>query len=239
MYIISKKKDYYDGVVGTMGVDKEIVYERKERIIENPEQFPQEFTKVNDVRELFRKTNHFHNVKFYPTRENSKYEEVNPIIVGFCGKLYLGFKLEYELESEGYRLPEKKIDIFYEKEDVKKYIQSHHWGRNLDDDYNYIENYDALHIFREYNTPVFIYDVDYTKRLFGRETFIINPLLKEYEFYKVFDSFTAFQEIQMFISGVLGIGEKETVEISDKDKIEQHGYDRKWSFRKEPTKKKK
>ena len=57
------------------------------------------------------------------------------------------------------------------------------------------------------------------------------------EFYKVIDAFTAFQEISMFIGGVLGIGEKEIVEIEDKYKIGQHGFD-KWSFRKEPSKKK-
>ena len=28
MYIIAKNKDYYDGVAGTMGIDKTIVYER-------------------------------------------------------------------------------------------------------------------------------------------------------------------------------------------------------------------
>jgi hypothetical protein len=46
----------------------------------------------------------------------------------------------------------------------------------------------------------------------------------------------AFQEIQMFISGVLGIDENPTVEVSDKDKIISRGFDYKWSFRKEPKK---
>ena len=51
------------------------------------------------------------------------------------------------------------------------------------------------------------------------------------------DTFTAFQEIQMYISGVLGTGEKEIIEVEDKYKIPQHGFN-KWSFRREPTKKK-
>ncbi len=29
MFIISKKKDYYDGVVGTVGIDKTLVYNRE------------------------------------------------------------------------------------------------------------------------------------------------------------------------------------------------------------------
>jgi hypothetical protein len=41
----------------------------------------------------------------------------------------------------------------------------------------------------------------------------------------------------MFMGGVLGAGEKEIVEVEDKYKITQHGFN-KWSFRKEPQKKK-
>ena len=48
----------------------------------------------------------------------------------------------------------------------------------------------------------------------------------------------AFQEIEMYISGVLGINNKPTVEISDKNKIVGRGFDLKYSFRKDPEKKK-
>ena len=92
-------------------------------------------------------------------------------------------------------------------------------------------NYDPINLFRESKTPIFVYDT-YRRD----DAFIINPILKDYEFYKVVDAFTAFTELQMFISGVLGVGEKEIVEIEDKYKIGQHGFD-KWSFRKEPQKK--
>ena len=40
----------------------------------------------------------------------------------------------------------------------------------------------------------------------------------------------------MFLGGVLGNKEKEIVEVADKYKIAQHGFD-KWSFRKEPKNK--
>ena len=42
----------------------------------------------------------------------------------------------------------------------------------------------------------------------------------------------------MFISGVLGVGERPIVKISDKNKIIEHGFDYKWSFRKESKGKK-
>ena len=65
--------------------------------------------------------------------------------------------------------------------------------------------------------------------------FFINPNLKNYEFYKIFDTFQAFQEIQMFLGGVLGAGEKNIIEVEDKYKIAGHGFN-KWSFRRESKK---
>ena len=66
----------------------------------------------------------------------------------------------------------------------------------------------------------------------GDENIIINPKLKDYRFYKIVDSFTAFQELSMFIGGVMGGKVPKMVEISNEDKIAKHGFD-KWSFRKE------
>ena len=65
---------------------------------------------------------------------------------------------------------------------------------------------------------------------------MLNPRLKRFEFYKVFDSYGAFQEIHMFLSGVLGNTEKKTVGVSDIHRLEAHGFDRKTSFRKEKQK---
>lgn len=59
----------------------------------------------------------------------------------------------------------------------------------------------------------------------------INPLLNEYEFQRVLDPFTVYQEIDMFISGILGNTEV-IPEMRDKDKIVSHGFDLKTSFRK-------
>ena len=91
-------------------------------------------------------------------------------------------------------------------------------------------------MFRELNTPVFIYDSERRKPRTS-DALTIDPILKDYEFYKVVDAFQAFQEISMFIGGVLGRGEKEIIVVEDKYKIAQHGFD-KWSFRKEPETKK-
>jgi hypothetical protein len=54
--------------------------------------------------------------------------------------------------------------------------------------------------------------------------------LKDIEFQRVLDPFTAYQELDQWISGVLGQN-PEPDEVSDKVKIQQHGFDS-WSFRK-------
>ena len=57
MYIIAKKKDYYDGVVGTMGIDKTIVYNRETKIFDNSIYFTIAFRPNHSFNSRFK--NHF------------------------------------------------------------------------------------------------------------------------------------------------------------------------------------
>ena len=241
MYIISKKKDYYDGVAGTTGIDKTIIYDRQ--IIEVDEKdYPKVFRKyspwTNREPSSFVKLSNTHIKK----ELRGVYEDTRPFIVGFCGKLYVGWKLY----NEGKELPiggrELITTITYDNENIKELVELHSWDGNFEDNLNYVLTYDPIEFFRGFNSPVFIHDSDYGRKDFDRRwphynpKFFINPLLKEYQFYKIFDAVQAFQEIQMFLSGVLGNKEKDIVEVQDKYKITQHGFN-KWSFRKEPEKK--
>ena len=239
MYIISKNKDYYDGVVGTMGVDKTIVYERTPVTIDDPFKFPKPFTEIRGWNRRDRTP--FNNIRSgYPTKRESGYNGSSPFIVGFCGKLYLGWKfyLEVERKRDILSYPELRTSITYNVEFIKKHVEKHSWRSKLIDDIHYILAYNPMELFRQLNVPIFIYDSDYDRKFIGKytrkgnEVFITNPPLKDYEFYKVWDTFAAFQEIQTFMGGVLGAGEKEFVEIEDKYKISQHGFDNK-SFRRD------
>lgn len=240
MYIIAKKKDYYDGVAGTTGIDKTIIYDRQ-IIEEENENIPRLFERK---RYHFGKNDQtpFHNMPYYHIKKELRvlYHEFAYFVVGFCGKLYVGWKL-YSIGKDVDGSDELITTITYDFDNMKNIVEAQTWGgRKFIDDVNYIINYDAINLFRELNAPVFVYDGDYGKvsiykNSYGnfRPKFIINPLLKEYQFYKVFNAVQAFQEIQMFLGGVLGKGEKEIVEVADKYKIGQHGFD-KWSFRKMP-----
>ncbi|HSK71546.1 MAG TPA: hypothetical protein VK892_07620 [Pyrinomonadaceae bacterium] len=82
-------------------------------------------------------------------------------------------------------------------------------------------------IFLEHKVPVWIIRMDTT----GNKG-LVNPKLKDYEFDRIKDSFTTFQEISVYLSNIL-VEQKETAIIEDKFRIEQHGFDLKKSFRKE------
>mgnify|MGYP006297348471 CR=1 FL=1 len=239
MYIISKQKDYYDGVVGSVGMDKTIVYERKTVEIEDNKSIPKF---VRSTRFHWKDENPFLNLcrASVKTDNDKGYYAMNGFIVGFCGKLYLGWKFYYKVKAF---LPESgeygevtKEDIIYDYENVKQYLKPRYWGSSLDDNAKFVNSYNPIEIFRECDAPIFLYD-SYNERPRNTDVFYINPVLKDWEFYKVVDAFTAFTQLQMFIGGVLGTGEKKITEISNENKIEQHGFDRKWSFRREPTKK--
>ena len=246
MYIIAKKKDYYDGVVGSVGMDKTLVYERTPTEIEDPKDMPKEFQGKRGWN--YRDENPFLNIIYFDidSKKTKKYEKVHHFLVGFCGKLYLGWKFHYKVQGWDLETGEKKefieTDIIYGYENAKKFLRDSYWRSNPDDDVKYLMDYDPIDMFRKIKAPIFVHDgeanVRYDKyhRIINTTNFYINPILKDYEFYKVVDAFTAFTELQMFIGGVLGRGEKEIVEIEDKYKIGQHGFD-KWSFRREPSKK--
>ncbi len=59
----------------------------------------------------------------------------------------------------------------------------------------------------------------------------LNPSLKALEFYRVKDSYSAFQEIAQYLGGVLTKRESIENKLSDIDKIKQHGFDVKYGFR--------
>lgn len=67
----------------------------------------------------------------------------------------------------------------------------------------------------------------------GHKQMHVNPRLQDFQFFRCKDAYSAYQELFQFLSN-LASPEKPTVEIEDRYRIEQHGFDR-WSFRKPPS----
>ena len=241
MLIISKRKDFYDGVVGTVGIDKSIVYNRETVELEE-NQIPMAFYRKKGFYNNFSKRETpLHHMGDFSIEKTSKYDGYSYFFVGFCGKLYLGWKFYKENKSQQLPYPDIITDITYDINFVKTQLKPVAYKANLDDALNYFNTYNAMPLFRDFKVPIFVFDNDFNRRRVDKRypsrdiKFFLDVNLSDYAFYKVFDAFRTFQELQMFMGGVLGTGEKEIIEVADKYKIGQHGFD-KWSFRKEPTK---
>lgn len=224
MLIVSKFHDYYDTALST-GVDKTIVYERKEWRLKIPD-----FFRTKDT---------------YTKRFVFSYygkESLNFNIIGFCGKLYplLTYKEDlwcgdkitnfYNFHDFENFLIEKKVKIsggenYFVYENVEK-----RWNKLIE-----FCNKDHEKFFLDNKIVCFVTDnSDYRNPVLR-----INCCLKKYDFVKVKDPYTAFQDIMMYISGVLGTPNRPMIEIEDVVRLEAHGFDKKISFRKAPTKRKK
>lgn len=223
MYIISKTKDYYDSAVG-MGIDKSIVYVREEKIEDDRTKFPVPFKE--DYTHWSKDKNAFHRLNG-PIKNESIYSSSSPFIVGFCGKLYIGWKFYRDMGINVF--PSTETIITYDLQFIKKEMKDYHWNGRLQDHLRDVSLYNPSDLFASINAPIFVYDTDHQSGR-NKKVFIINPTLKDYDFYKLMDSYTAFQEIQMYLGGVLTSGENNITEVEDKYKITQHGFD-KYSFR--------
>ena len=222
MKIISHFHDYYDSIIG-YGIDPLIQYKR----------FKTSFPFSN--RRLIYKNDNYNGVMF------------ETFVVLFCGSHYVGFRV-----TKTNRFNEPIVDIFYDKKGFLKFLKGtkfeprpywHFYRRPRMKKIDKAKYFDLLvaEIQKEfiklsynndwhvkYKTPIMVLDFDEDEKKYS---IICSPKLKDYKFQKVKDPFTAFQEISMFISNLFGYPGNPIIEISDKDKIKKHGFD-KWSFRK-------
>jgi hypothetical protein len=97
--------------------------------------------------------------------------------------------------------------------------------------------YHVLHA--KYKSPVLI--EKYCASMRTTTTLIINPCLKTIDFQRIKDPYSAFQEIAMYLGGVMGSSGRPMVKPADKYRIAAAGHDPKTSFRRDtpPTRKQK
>jgi hypothetical protein len=224
MHIISKFKDYYDGVQ-YQGVDKSLVYVRK--------------TVKHD---------YTINLEFPKDREQSN---IQAAFVSFCGvnyPIYINGGTAHDYDnlfdlSRHYRLSTKILkDVDEVRDFLRKETPNSYSTESFDVKSKYrhffnslsaqtislfeseIAKYNSIEDHRKYNSPVLLYT---------NHAIYEDPDLSRIGFSRVLDSFTAFQEISMFMGSALAC-EPKVEEISDKTKIAKHGYD-KQSFRTRKT----
>lgn len=234
MKIISKHKDYYDSAIG-LGIDETLVYIRNTVEIKEPQFLIEEEIPPHNSSCVANSFLELHNSRWNDFTKESP--AIRYILVGFCGKTYVCAHIFWQ--------EPKKDRYSYGMDDFNEYVYGreilthsilHRYlektngivkMRNLLDKYH--DNYQLDKLFRFYKAPVFAFSVDkkanwrHSRKsiaLYGQ----VNPSLKGLEFYKTMDPYTAFQEISMYLGGVLGSEEKSIIEISDEDKAKSRGF---------------
>jgi len=226
MRIISKFHDYYDSVQ-SYGYDPNITYIRNLTEINNKEK---EYENIYKDFSPF-----FKNVGSEYNWNAEVYFDVVGMIV-FCGKIYpyIGM-LQKDYKFLFFYNSLELIDYVI-KNFVKKQLK-HFFRKRLFYKTNHAES--IQNFFKYKGTPIdlnFHFSVGSPIiNIIKYKKIEINPVLKYIEFYKVIDTFTAYQELSMFISGVMGGQSPPMIEIDDKTRLEKHGFD-KFSFRKEKEK---
>jgi hypothetical protein len=245
MRIVSETHDYYDGVQA-YGQDQSRVYVRISR-------------KENFHFNVFPHLNTYYS--------SASLEHADQRLVGFCGKLYPVICMWMSTPGECTRLAYKCL---YSISEVDAYVKKH-WDKIRQEKYFGKKYFGKRKKYeRRYNSTLFLQkDVkEFFRAIEAAQNtcekwfvqgqspiFIItyptykeckitwNASLKNVQFYKVLDPQTTYQELDMYLGGVLGLtnkrgrpsyqGQKMDDTVSDNDLMAAKGFD-KWSFRKEP-----
>ena len=205
--------DYYDNAVG-YGIDENVFYSR--------------FTKKVEIL----------------VKSPFDHAGVNGGLLGFCGTIYpFVLFVKYEKSEIVDRYCAYNLEEYQKKSDEWR-SDGFHFSRGFAERYRKIqskrrdsEEMRAKRFFVDWSSQsndIFLkFKVPIWTVMLSRISSegLINPRLKDYGFDRIKDSFTAFQEISMYLSNIL-VEQKEVAVIEDKYRIEQHGFDLKKSFRK-------
>ncbi len=235
MRIIADKKDYYDCIMA-MGIDRTNVFVRKSE-------------------EVVLKRHSWPFPKFYGYHGHH-------YIIGFCGNIYPLIEIQPPDSEDFVHVKRKGLnppippsvkcfnlaecDAFMEKHLKKRELQEyqekirhrhryHYWYRD-NKRQHYVDFFRECEeqktkyakMFQEKHSPIFV-ACEHSK---GNGVIEWNAMLNEHAFYRVFDPYTAYGELQMFMSN-LAVPSKPMPVIDDVTKAESKGFD-KWSFRTPP-----
>ena len=242
MRLISKLHDYYDGAVRTSVSDKTFTFVRESRDIDVDGYLSTSSVKIKDFEYTFK----FRVLGFcgrtYPLIEVETRKWVS------CGEFYADrcyydfelFKKDFGSIKSGKRWSRKLRRSMYVLsgdvyEEAKAWLTNglipKYWGTDI--------NADAkcwTEIFTKERVAYFVSDYDTIHRGSGKRLrTILYPVLKEYQFYKVYDAYETFQKIEMYLTNELVKPDEINIVIPDELKAHSHGFD-KYSFRRDKIK---
>lgn len=232
MRIISKFKDYYDS--GAMyGIDTERIYTREQKKMElactvNVDAYEI----IGFCGEIFPITN-FSQQDVSTTSGNTDKWERHP--KDFI--LYEEEAREYSFQAKDNKHTLSPTQYIKVRRKDQKFWKWGFGSTTIDREFERIKNSKELkELFLKYKTPVF--HLKQTRDSATGYKLTLNPTLKNYAFYKIYDTTQAFQRLEMFISNIL-VGEKPVIVPTGNSEVvgRSKGFDE-YSFRNINTKKK-
>lgn len=235
MKIVGKLHDYYDGAMA-YGQDDTLFFNRAS-VVCNINEHKDIFSEIQGLLdiEVFRRGwyQQYTKLPHFSRRDAAGINySFDPVIIGFCGKMYFGFNVKEEYTSTKI---EQLSFYIYSVDDAKKldakYKFSQRKNHYQDDDKlsidqifskyaDAVSQIDVTEVCIKHKIPYFIIN---TIRGSVYETILV-PELKKYDFQKVKDPFTAFQEISMYLGGVIPRQVPELAVVTDEDRIKQYGF---------------
>ena len=230
MLILSSYTDYYDRVA-TSGIDITIRYHRQTTILKAPSPFHIDHLPRNLM------GGYFDYISFQSRHRHDRQDALNALscdfqIIGFCGTYLVAVCV-----GKKYYMGEDILDLDWS---TKKRHQRSTIRQIVADCIQKFHNKTNHSLFQEFKVPVFVVPIIEVTNLDKQRhrnqeeivPFTLNPNLKDLDFHKYKDSYSTFQDIQSYLSGILGIEQHPTLELSDRSKILKAGFDPKTSFRK-------
>lgn len=243
MRIISRTQDFYDSALG-LGEDRSVVYARETRRAQGIEGvFGSELATAPCASRFYGSS-----LGAYAIDDG-----LYPNVLLFCGKAYpffehdersyaswpaLGLQINHLWNAGDVhatmarRLPERaKAD--YERTAQTRIFTHAPFVRGAVDAF-FDARFDeraVLDLHHLHRSPTILLGISRHDRKPFTE---VDPVLKEIGFFRVLGAYETFQEISMFMGGVLNGSERPTAKVAEPMRFLKHGFDR-WSFRKKAS----
>jgi hypothetical protein len=240
MRIISKFHDYYDSGMAH-GQDQSVVYLRDTKeydfnhLTDNRD-IPQIIKDIRSAVVTYTKMENplrWERNFFMDTNNNKNRFFMNVHKILFCGKVYTCVQIS--TRDLGY-LNEGVDTFMYDAESVIKFLEKNSIdvdNKRYSWDTTKRERINSWFVVKQPDREWLIAN-KITNVAVSKSSVIVNPRLQNYNFAKCLDAYSAYQELDMWISGTLSYPQNFMVEVSDKSKIQKHGFDTKYGFRKRP-----
>jgi hypothetical protein len=231
MYISSKYHDYYDSAIG-LGIDKTVVYVRK------IEELPQ-LSKIQQ--------NTLYNIcEKLPygqiTGRSTDSYGVHGCLLIICGEVVPFIRIHDNNKKDHYFYQFDKLNDYLNANNMcngryYSFWRERHTVGSREGMKKFLSTKDfskASELLHLHKVPIIMVQRNHPHQDLKITS---NPILKEISYQTQKDPYTVFQNIFMYISGVLGIDQRPMIKVSDEVLAAKRGHDGPYSFKNVPGKK--